>query len=297
MSVSSIGGLGAGYGSYSIFNDEEMKEKLAARFAEMDIDGDGALNAEELGIPEEQFSQADADGDGLVTEDEMLAMAASMMRKGPPMAMMGGGQFSAMTLEEITSQIISENDTDGDGALSLEEGGIPEDKFSEADADGDGVVTQAELQADMEAQRSEHIAAIFSEKDEDEDGGLSSEELGVSEEEFSALDTNEDGVVSQAELEAAYGTMAPPPGPPPMDMAGMEEFADMSSEDIASTILDETDTDGDGVISQAELEAAIEAQKETMASGGFLGARGLTAYMFQNRGQSLENWANIDLTA
>ena len=42
----------------------------------------------------------------------------------------------------------------------------------------------------------------------DEDGALSVEETGLSSGEFDALDTNEDGVVSQAELEAANPDLA-----------------------------------------------------------------------------------------
>jgi hypothetical protein len=58
-----------------------------------------------------------------------------------------------------------------------------------------------------EASAGEMASQVIAELDADDDGGLSFSEAGASEEEFDALDTNEDGVVSQAELEAAMTTI------------------------------------------------------------------------------------------
>ena len=117
------------------------------------------------------------------------------------------------------SEMISNRDEDGDGALSAEEFGVPDEIFSSIDTDGDGVISAEELQADMENRAQEMQSQmlqgmgntpppppkpedLMSELDEDEDGALSAEEFGASEEVFSSIDTNQDGVISLEELQA-----------------------------------------------------------------------------------------------
>ena len=208
--------------SYGQKSSEDISEKVAAQIAELDTDGDGALSVEESGVSTELFNQADSNGDGLVSEEELLAMMQSFGAGGPPPDMEEGqGPPPEADPADMAASIIEELDLDGDGALSLEESGVEEDIFTTADADGDGLVTEEELVAMLEENRpqgpppemeegmegpasaSDMAANIISELDSDGDGGLSSGEASASEEEFDALDTNEDGIVSQAELEAA----------------------------------------------------------------------------------------------
>ena len=141
----------------------------------------------------------------------------------------GGGSYyqtSATSMkppskEEMEARF-AEMDTDGDGGLSIEESGLSEEIFAKMDYDGDGLLTEA----DREAQMAEgggappgmgpqgagggpppDFASLIESKDSDSDGALSESESGLTPEQFSSLDTNQDGVVSLAELEASVGSM------------------------------------------------------------------------------------------
>lgn len=120
----------------------------------------------------------------------------------------------AGNLEDLIAQQLAEADQDGDEALSLEESGMEEELFSTMDSDGDGLVTSSEILAYIQTMFTERPSPppppppsaedMISALDADGDGGLSLEESGASQEQFDAADTNQDGIVSQAELEAAF---------------------------------------------------------------------------------------------
>lgn len=228
MDVTGIG-YGAAYayqGGWSQRSTNDISQLIASQIAEADADGDGALSLEESQAPAELFNQADTDGDGFLSESELLAMMQKVRSEGPPQGLDEGGRPPQMpSAEEMAARIIEDHDADGDGALSAEEIEIPAEMFSEADADGDGLVTEDELVAMMENMKPEGppqgegmqqppeasmgamAASIMEDNDEDGDGALSASEASASEEVFDAMDTNEDGVVSQAELEAALGNI------------------------------------------------------------------------------------------
>jgi hypothetical protein len=206
VGASSLYGYTKEYGQKST---DDVSQKVVAQILELDTDGDGALSVEESGVSSELFNQADSNGDGLVSEEELLAMMQSFRPSGPP---------PEADPAEMAAGIIEENDANGDGVLTLEDGGIVEAILNAADEDEDGEVTEEELVAMMEEGRpqgpppemdqaggtaGDMAAQIMEELDSDGDGGLSIGETAASEEEFDALDTNEDGIVSQAELEAA----------------------------------------------------------------------------------------------
>lgn len=138
----------------------------------MDTDGDGVIGAEELtaaGQIGEKISQADTDGDGMVTEDELVAKITAKMQEMGIGVMESGESPDLNALKEVlakvglegpprdqkpdpaevSSKIISDLDTNGDGVLSAEEleaAGIFGQKIAEADTDGDGFVSQEELE-------------------------------------------------------------------------------------------------------------------------------------------------------
>ena len=70
---------------------------------------------------------------------------SSMMRMPPPPPDPG----------KMVSDIISAKDTDGDGALTIEETGLSEELFSQIDTDGDGLATQEELLAKIQEKMEE----------------------------------------------------------------------------------------------------------------------------------------------
>ena len=138
---------------------------------------------------------------------------------------------------------------------------------------------------------------IISQKDTDNDSNLSIDELGVTEKEFSTLDTDSDGLVTQDEIASAIdsklssfdGTMPSkdeftsllsdlglemPPPPSDENSTMSDEFSSMimsnydsngdsslSSDEVSLLSDDEfsaLDTNSDGTISADELSAAVE---------------------------------------
>lgn len=57
--------------------------------------------------------------------------------------------------EELSSQMLAENDADGDGVLSVDETGLSDEVFAELDADGDGFVSPEELANSVTARMNE----------------------------------------------------------------------------------------------------------------------------------------------
>jgi Ca2+-binding EF-hand superfamily protein len=111
------------------------------------------------------------------------------------------------------------------------------------DTDGDGSISSDELSTLGEMQQSRLL-----ESDSDGSGSISENEL----------------MSKVAEQIAANGMMGaggpPPPPPPPGGMEGE------SSEDMLSKILEETDSDEDGVISSTEASAMNAMQQEFLNS-------------------------------
>jgi Ca2+-binding EF-hand superfamily protein len=224
-----------------------------------------------------------------------------------------GAASNMQAFQQARGQLFSKADSDGSGALSLDEfsaigqnlpGGKNDSSkiqsmFSKLDTDGSGDLSQAEMEAGkppmppdmvqslLSLQESEQQTDPFGQADADSSGGLSLEEftqLGASagqESEssdrvssmFSQLDSNGDGQVTQEELQAAGPPSAPPPmgGSNPFSQADSDSSGDLSLEEFAqlgkstghgddsservSSLFNQLDTDGNGVITQAELEA------------------------------------------
>ncbi|MDN5092201.1 hypothetical protein [Aliarcobacter butzleri] len=193
----------------------------------------------------------------------------------------------------ISKDIISQNDKDSDSLLSFDELDMEEEQFSALDTDSDGLLSQNEIATAIDNQLSSYSSSgempskedfesllsslgldmpkppsspqaddfssmIMSNYDSDGDSLLSSSEVSLlSEEEFSALDTNSDGSISTDELSSAYDEVASniqsssssrPAG------GGGGAVASSSDEDEE---YDELDTNKDGVVSQAEKDAAL----------------------------------------
>jgi Ca2+-binding EF-hand superfamily protein len=110
-------------------------------------------------MPEDVFARIDSDGDGLLTQEEMTtamedrqAMSEGL---GSSQSMNRMGRMQNAVPSEFAAKIMARKDSDGDGALSLEEmsGGkrsMPEDVFARIDSDGDGLLTQEEMTTAME---------------------------------------------------------------------------------------------------------------------------------------------------
>jgi Ca2+-binding EF-hand superfamily protein len=150
-----------------------------------DADGDGALSVDEMGISEEAFAKLDANEDGLLDQSEL--------ESGLP-------ELGKTIWAE---RMIQDKDADGDGVLSVDEMGIPEETFARLDANEDGLLDQSELESHLpEVNEALRAQRMMQNMDTDGDGALSVDEMGISEEAFVKLDANEDGLLDQGELES-----------------------------------------------------------------------------------------------
>lgn len=195
-------------------------------------------------------------------------------------------------VSNISKDIISKSDTNSDSSLSIDELGVSEDQFSTLDSNGDSLVTQDEIASAIDSKLASYngempskedfasmlsdlglempeppeskqssasgedfSSLIMSQYDSDGDSLLSSSEVStLSDEEFSALDTDSDGSISAEELSGAYEQVASASGTtqsaPPSGGGG--GGASSSEEEY-----DELDTNKDGIVSQEEKNAAL----------------------------------------
>ncbi|MBN2307718.1 MAG: EF-hand domain-containing protein [Candidatus Hydrogenedentes bacterium] len=168
-----------------------------------------------------------------------------------------GGVDMSQYAQKMAGRLLEYTDSDGDGALSIDEVGLSEDVFGEIDTDGDGVLSLEEIQADMASQAqpagppppprpesvdlsesaADMVARMIGDLDTDEDGALTIEESGFSEDLFEEIDADGNGLLDQEELETDLVSrmeshQGPPPGPPP---AESEDDSDSSSSALTST--------------------------------------------------------------
>ncbi len=114
----------------------------AARFEEMDSNGDGGLDITESGLSQQDFTLLDVNGDGLLTQADFEANKPQ-----------GGPRAGGMGPPHDPSKLISKLDSDGDGAISQAESGWGSDMFNQVDTNGDGKITLEELKAHDAAQQ------------------------------------------------------------------------------------------------------------------------------------------------
>ncbi len=196
-------------------------------------------------------------------------------------------------ISNISKDIISQSDTNSDSSLSIDELGVSEEQFSTLDNDGDGLVTQNEIASAIDSKLSsfdgempskeefesliselglqmpepsttkeanDFSSMIMSSYDSDSDSLLSASEVSIlSDEEFSALDTNSDGSISTDELSSAYDQVTNTSSNSSESVASMPPSPSGGGSSSASEEeeYDELDTNKDGVVSQEEKNAAL----------------------------------------
>lgn len=249
----------------SKLSQSQQSSSAKSLFNKADADGSGKVSVDELATlaPKDSnaptaasiVASADTDGDSELTEDELAAYFAQMTSGG-----LSGGNNTQLASSRGEGNFLSKADTDSDGALSF-------DEFN------------AMKPSDVSDEQSQ---SLFSSADTDEDGSLSSEEVTA----FEADKPQGGG--------GMRGAMMGPPPPPPSDEDDDEDDTTISgilsklidtltsatsTEDTTETtataststtdeekIFNFFDQDGDGTVSEDELNTGVSAIKTAMAS-------------------------------
>lgn len=186
-------------------------------------------------------------------------------------------ESSSTQQNDLASQLFGDLDSDGNGALSLEESGLDQDLYSSIDTDGDGSISQTELQQAIELQQT----AMFTNMQ------LSEQNLSTAQSKNVEQTTASEQPSAQEMLSAIMSGQTPPPPPAASESQTAAEsnsddmfasfFSELDSDGSDSisvaesglnqSVFDSMDTDQDGTVSSDELFAALEKQRQTL--GGF----------------------------
>ena len=176
-------------------------DETVQRLMSLDKNNDGVLTTNE--VPERLqglFTRADSNRDGKLTPDEIRASAAT--QAGPNGRAQRTGEATRM------DPVLSAIDTNHDGVLSAAEIAAAPTTLKALDKDGDGELSAAELRPRQQtpAYRAHHL---LDEWDTNKDGKLTKPEAPDRlQQQFDAIDTNHDRVLSEEEL-VQYFTNAP----------------------------------------------------------------------------------------
>ena len=226
-------------------------------------------------------------GSSSSTKSATAASSSSSQQSDPLSQLFGavdGEASGGVSAKELQSFIDTMSKETRGALLSVQENGASSASATEGhdpsaqtmaalDTDGDGGITQAELETALSATPSSSTS--------DEAASL-----------IEGLDTDGDGAVSQAEL--TNFMKANMPSPPPMDSASASApstaSASSSSSDSSSNTFDAIDTNKDGEISKAELDAYLA---KTEASGPSASSSGSSSSSTTSSTDASSSFASI----
>lgn len=221
----------------------------------LDRNHDGQLSADEIEEASQSLLTLDRNHDGQLTPDEYLPQATDR-----------SGQ------SDLQKQLMA-MDRNGDGVLTADE--VPDRMqrlFQRADTDHDGQLTSDEIAALASAQQAPQgrpvgrngaegmarMDPILNAVDIDHDGVLSPAEIASASGALKMLDTNADGVLQPSEI----------------------RIRQMSPAERAAHVLDEWDTNKDGVLTKPECPDRLQTQFEAIDTNhdGKLNVEELTTF-------------------
>ncbi|WP_320006932.1 hypothetical protein [Maridesulfovibrio sp.] len=180
---------------------------------------------------------------------------------------------------EFVESLMISKDKDGDGLLSLKDSGLRKKEFAKYDLDGNGKISVAEVQAKLEQmqQQKGELGKLGVQMQQAENSSVQGAESasskmvgfgesGLDQDTFNKLDSDGDGKISQADIDAAR--------------AAQEQEKDSES-DFSKALSDfeksffsrkkddeeEKDLDKDGVVSPEEEEQAQQSAAQTQIPG------------------------------
>ncbi|WP_179216922.1 EF-hand domain-containing protein [Humidesulfovibrio mexicanus] len=173
----------------------------------------------------------------------------------------------------LATDMVSAKDSDSSGSLSASELGVSDSDVAEFDTDGDGVLSSAELAAALKAKREKMQAQMDSQMQQSSQLGMLQSTLSGAqgEEEAPSIDQLISGLFGDSGSDGSEGTMAvsAADSSETASNAGssLSEFLEQMDTEMAATILNMKDTDGDGVLSAEELGATSEQIAELDTDG------------------------------
>jgi Ca2+-binding EF-hand superfamily protein len=149
-----MNGITAVAGSQNLNHYRLINRNVNDLISAKNTNDDNALSIDELGVSKDSFDRIDKNGDGQVGRIELNIAAHTRIN---------AAHTRINAVNEMTSNLISEKDTNSDGVLGAEELGVPEDIFDRIDKNGDGQAGRFELNIAARAainNRSNHILPV-----------------------------------------------------------------------------------------------------------------------------------------
>lgn len=235
--------------------------------------------------------------------------------------MIGSTSSSAYALFQPTSTAATSRSSATGSTSGSSESSPLDQLFAQLDQDSSGGVSTSELQSFVDSFAPQTRSALLSVQEDatsstSDTSSTSSSTTGLTSDQvasaFEAIDSDGDGSVSESELGSFMQAMGPPPPPPPppAEASSDASSSDTSSTDTSSTssssgsssaaskAFDAMDTNQDGSVSEAELEAYLakasgstqssDATSDTSSSSSSNGFSALLQQLLQQSYQRIQ---------